>query len=282
MGSEIQKEKLVVYTAIFGDYDLLMEPKGVPDEVDLVCFTDNSNLQSNKWEIRVVSEELTPAMSNRKIKILPHRYFSDYDYSIYVDGNVHIVDDVSELASKYLSKYQLVVPPHPKRDCVYDEAEVCIQSGKADEKPIREMMNRYSADGFPQNFGLSENNVILREHHDDDVQGLMNEWWEEVRNGPGRDQLSLPYVLWRNEHKLHKLDFVPRIHGQYFIFYPHRESGTKLFWIPYIRITTRFSKPVERRISRLIGDAVHAQRSGGISELANKTVRILLEKVSPR
>ena len=33
--------KKVIYTAIFGDYDNLVEPYYIPDGFDFICFTDN-------------------------------------------------------------------------------------------------------------------------------------------------------------------------------------------------------------------------------------------------
>ena len=42
-------KKVVVYTAIFGKYDALVEQKKNPN-VDFICFTDR-NLKSNTWKI---------------------------------------------------------------------------------------------------------------------------------------------------------------------------------------------------------------------------------------
>ena len=43
----------VVYTAIFGGYDDVVEPTYRPDGWDFVCFTD-TDLVSEFWEIRNV------------------------------------------------------------------------------------------------------------------------------------------------------------------------------------------------------------------------------------
>jgi len=66
------KNKLVVYTALFGDYDDLIEPKEKFEGCDFICFTDQKHLTSDIWEIRLVEEcDLPPNMMNRKYKILP-------------------------------------------------------------------------------------------------------------------------------------------------------------------------------------------------------------------
>lgn len=281
MESMVRTDQIVIYTAIFDGYDVLMEPEGVPNGVDMICFTDDASLTSERWEIRTVRESPSPAMANRKLKILAHRYLSDFEYSVYVDGNVHIVDDVSELVSKYLVDHPLVVPPHPKRDCAYEEADSCVASGKADRETIRTTMSGYSNEGFPREFGLSENNVILRSHNDERVVALMNEWWDEVRRGPGRDQLSLPYVLWKNEAAYRMLDFVPRNDDQYFVFYPHRGEYNTALWSALVRALTSLPDPMERTAAGVLNDSVDAYRHGGVTELCTKTAGALANRLWP-
>ena len=41
----------VIYTAIIGGYDTLVEPDYKPEGWDFVCFTDK-DLKSDTWEIR--------------------------------------------------------------------------------------------------------------------------------------------------------------------------------------------------------------------------------------
>ena len=33
--------KDVVYTAVFDDYDMLLQPEEAPEQVDFLCFTDD-------------------------------------------------------------------------------------------------------------------------------------------------------------------------------------------------------------------------------------------------
>jgi hypothetical protein len=125
------KNKLVVYTALFGDFDDLIEPKEKFEGCDFICFTDQKHLASDVWEIRLIEEcDLPPNMMNRKYKILPHLFLSQYEWSLYVDANIAILSNPMDLANKYLSKYDMAVPKHFARDCVYDEAKECVILGK--------------------------------------------------------------------------------------------------------------------------------------------------------
>ena len=87
---------------------------------------------------------------------------------------------------------------HPERQCLYDEQERCIDYNKDDPTRILQQVNRYHAEGYPRNNGLAECNVIVRRHNHPGVIKVMCDWWREIENGSRRDQISFPYVLWKN------------------------------------------------------------------------------------
>lgn len=85
------KNRVVVYTAIFGDKDYLKEPSQLPEGCDLVCFTDNKYLRSKSFDVKVYPSIDTDPVRNAKVfKILPHWFFHDYEYSLWIDGSVII------------------------------------------------------------------------------------------------------------------------------------------------------------------------------------------------
>lgn len=198
--SDDKKDRLVVYTALFGDYDDLIDPPERFESCDFVCFTDQRHLKSDTWEIRLVEDcDLPSAMMNRRYKILPHLYFPEYEQSLYVDTNITILKNPKELSDKYLSRFDFVVPKHFARDCVYDEAKECIVLMKDKTENIKKQMQRYKESGFPSCFGLSENNILLRRHSNESVIVLMEIWWQELQKESKRDQLSLPYAMWMSD-----------------------------------------------------------------------------------
>jgi len=218
------KNKLVVYTALFGDYDDLIEPKEKFEGCDFICFTDQKHLTSDVWEIRLIEEcDLPPNMMNRKYKILPHLFLSEYEWSLYVDANIAIVGNPLELANKYLSKYDMAVPKHFARECVYDEARECVILGKTKYEEAMCQMNKYKNEGFPAKFGLGENNIIYRRHNSEKIKKIMNEWWMEIKTQTQRDQLSLAYVLWKNGEKFNYMDESAREGKGYFEYVLHNE-----------------------------------------------------------
>ena len=79
-------KKVAIYTAIFDFVDSLKEPDYIPEHCKFVCFT-NLPLKSDNYEIRYVDRELTddPVRNAKIYKILSHRYFPEYEYTVWID-----------------------------------------------------------------------------------------------------------------------------------------------------------------------------------------------------
>ena len=58
---------------------------------------------------------------------------------------------------------------------------------------MKKQVERYKIEGYPENLGLSECTVILR-RHTNQIKEFNEAWWEEIKNGSRRDQLSFDYV----------------------------------------------------------------------------------------
>lgn len=226
------KNKLVVYTALFGDYDDLIEPKENYEGCNFICFTDQKHLKSDIWEIRLIEEcELPLNMMNRKYKILPHLFLSMYEWSLYVDANIAIIGNPFELANKYLIKYDMAVPKHFARDCMYEEAKECVVLGKTKYGETKKQMKSYREEGFLEKFGLGENNILFRKHNNEKVVKIMTDWWDELNTKTKRDQLSLAYVLWKNGEKFNFMDESARNGLGYFGYVQHNEFKNRNFFV---------------------------------------------------
>lgn len=216
------KNNFVVYTALFGDYDDLIDPKQDYEGCDFICFTDRKDLKSDIWEIHIVEKiDLPPNMMNRKYKILPHFYLNEYKYSMYIDSNIKIINNPLDLAYKYLNYHNFVMPNHFARNCIYIEADECVKQGKTTFAETRSQIKFYQSKGLPKGYGLGENNILLRFHNEERVKRIMSEWWHELNTYTNRDQLSLSYVLWKNNEIFHYMDESARS-GNYFKIKLHK------------------------------------------------------------
>jgi len=186
----------VVYTSIFGGYDELRTPVVHSDSVDYICFTDNSKMSSDVWQIRVLDPYFPKDMprSSRLPKICPHRFLEQYEYSLYIDGNMllNVVPDIPAL----LKGKTLAMERHPKkRNCIYVEAKVCKKSHRGNPKAIDRQINIYKKMGFPKNAGLYAAWMMARKHNDKKLSALNEKWWKHLCSYSNRDQLSFPVVF---------------------------------------------------------------------------------------
>jgi hypothetical protein len=96
-----------------------------------------------------------------------------------------------------LKKADFLAGKHGARNCIYDEGRKCISVGKGDHLEISQQMLRYLADGYPKNNGLINSTVLIRRTTPAVIE-LENDWWNEIKNGCVRDQVSFNYVAWKN------------------------------------------------------------------------------------
>lgn len=198
-----KKNRNVIYTCISGNYDTLLEPKKISDNFDYVCFTDNTKLESNVWDIRPLPKEtegLSQIKKQRYVKLNPHLILSEYDLSIWVDGNVEIKGDLNKfIDSTLVDDYSVYVPKHPSRNCIYSEASVVIKMRKDTTDVVSKQIDEYKKEGFPKDYGLLQSNILLRKHNNEDCIKLMEAWFDTLKDGSHRDQLSFNYVCWKNQ-----------------------------------------------------------------------------------
>ena len=227
--------KIAVYTSITGGYDDLKDPFYVDDNLDYYAFTDeHTHVHSSVWkEIKIIGcpENLSNAQKNRYVKLNADDFLKltgrDYDYSIYIDGTIRITCDIKPLVySLHDSGKSLALHMHSVRDCVYMEAVALFIFGILNYDDVKKQMDVYKSEGFPENFGLFENPVMIRKSHDSELNSIMLDWWAQLNKYTVRDQLSLPYVLWK--HGLDK-SYVFSLGNNfnknfYFVKYPHAKK----------------------------------------------------------
>lgn len=193
--------KTVVYTVITGDYDDI-ESVGAGDNfcnIDFYCISEKQINVPKPWgNIVLPPSNLSHADLSRYYKIQPHLLFPNHDISIYVDGNIRVVGEISTLIDYFVKSGELFSAyNHPVRTNVYEEALACAQIGYGSVLKIFKQVNKYNKEGFPGN-GMVEANILIRKHNDNKIKSAMSDWWNEYSLGIKRDQLSLLYCCWKN------------------------------------------------------------------------------------
>lgn len=236
---ENQRNKIVVYTAIMGEYEPLRKPSYVSKNVDYLCFTDNKKLTSKFWTPVVIEESpLDPTRKARQLKIKGHPMLEKYDYTVWIDGNMDLIGDVTALIARHFLATEkrepksaaslMVCFKHPSRDCVYEEAEACIRYQRDSAEAIRKQAAKYKSAGYPNHHGMIESNVLIRKNKSPKLKRVMEDWWQEVVTESRRDQMSFNYVAWK--HDFHYQVMSGHSHGKsaYFqIRYNHRKEQSE-------------------------------------------------------
>ena len=187
----------VVYTCIIGEYDNLKEVPQPEKDIEYICFSDKP-IESKTWKIRPVPNFLKifePAKIARCIKILPHLFLSEYSTSLWVDGSIEVLGGVKEFIEQNLKDY-FAISKHPDRICVYQEAEAVIRLNKDIPEIVNAQIEEYRRNGYPQNSGMIQSGIIIRNHNDKRCIMLCELWWKEVKKHSKRDQLSFNYCIW--------------------------------------------------------------------------------------
>lgn len=206
------KNRLVVYTALFGDYGGLIEQPKL-EGVDYICYTNRTDLTSASWKIVQVPQPVLDdnPRSNRYYKLLPHKHLShDYEVSLYIDANILILKNISKLVKTVLDNKSMAFFDHNNnkkdpRNCIYQEYESILKLSeqynieKDSPEAMRQQIQRFREEGYPENNGLITAPVLIRKHFDPKVIALMEAWWNVVANESRRDQLSFNYVAWKQD-----------------------------------------------------------------------------------
>lgn len=200
------EKKVAVYKCITGGYDDFSIDKDVIDDTfDYYLITDNKPNHIGKWKYIDIDDIISDRYSNRLrarfCKINGARIFYEYDYSIFLDGNVTITGDIEWMLSK-IGITGMAMFKHPQRqEGIFEEAVACIQRNKDKEKIIQNQMVRYLKEGMPRNYGLFETTCLVRNHRNSECIKIMDDWWEELSHYSIRDQLSIMYCIWKHNYK---------------------------------------------------------------------------------
>lgn len=204
------EKKIVIYTCITGGYDNLLEPYYWDEKCDYVVFTD-SKIESEIYKVVDIPEKVKElnnnTLINRYMKLHPHELFEkEYDYAIYIDGNVRPISNLSSFVNKIDEDIGISMHKHSIRDCIYDEAKILKIYKKGNYEFVKQQIEKYKEEGFPEKFGMVEAGVIITDLKNNNAKEILKKWWEEfLENKSMRDQLSLPYILWKNKIDVRKI-----------------------------------------------------------------------------
>ena len=173
--------RLVVYTCVTNGYDVIKKPSTLPSWADWKGLTE------------------ADSPDNREPKLLPHKLFPEYDYSLWLDGNIDVIDAAfwDKVASLMDSGCLYAGVKHPSRDDAYEESLRILKNGRETACRLRRTVRFLRSEGLPRHAGLNENNIILRRHNAAEVVAMDELWWSLYRRFSHRDQMTWSYCIWK-------------------------------------------------------------------------------------
>lgn len=189
--------KIAVYTVIVGLYDMIKPIKTeFLQDADFFLFSDIMGTNPGYKTISISKTHEDSRVESRKYKMLPNRYLPGYDYYLYLDGTMELLASPRKLVEKYLQDKNIAIFNHPYRKTLFEEFYYCYFWKPEIRKNMEEMMQFFLTEGVPEATPLTENGVILR-RNTEETRTLDGFWWNIFEKFPTRDQLSLPYCLWK-------------------------------------------------------------------------------------
>jgi hypothetical protein len=202
--------KIAVITSICALAQNLHDPKVSFDSADYYAFVDRHHDCTTWKQIQSVPFSLDEKYKGRRdakiYKILPHLFLPDYDYWIWVDPTHEPIMDPVRICTN-MGERDVGLFTHPHRDCAFEEAIEVGRLGYDDPMWLAGQLEYYRICGFPKKYGLYELPAFVRKNTHN-VQELNLKWWELICRYSSRDQIGLPFILW-------KMGIIPHIFEGY-------------------------------------------------------------------
>jgi GT2 family glycosyltransferase/glycosyltransferase involved in cell wall biosynthesis len=201
----IEEKKIVIYTAILGNYDSIKLPERLDSRFEYVLFTNTPAPETGVWQVRPITYfDNDKTRAARFVKMHPHALMEGYDLAVWIDSSIMILGDINPLVDEFLrSGKALAAVPHPLRESIYEEVEACTKLMLDDPETMREQVACYRQAGFEH--GLIESNLMMFNLRDERLAPVLDAWWREIERYSKRDQLSLNYVLAQSRLEWHRL-----------------------------------------------------------------------------
>ncbi len=268
-----------VYTTMFGGYERLNEqPMAAGSSVPFICLTDDPDLRSESWQLRLVSPlfGMDPIRSQRDYKIRPHVHLPDFDQSLYIDNSVHLTQPAERLFENFVPLSGICLPAHSYRDLVLDEFLEVSRLGYDDQNRIFEQLNHYVLD-CPEL--LQEKPfwtaILLRDHHNQAVRNMAEIWIAHVFRYSRRDQLSANVAF-------HRAALIPDVlkidaYSSWFHSWPRIEARDKDKGMRHA--ATSLSPPIAhiRRLEQALAEQ-QEKHSASLHDLERQKDQILVQR----
>ena len=223
----MEEPKLIAFTVNTGEYDNLPMPYVTGKNWFKVLFTDSTALQKRGWDkIIILPKTDRPDLQAKQVKWGIHNYYPNASHFLYYDANMVV-------------RYSLPPTPfriiHNKRSTVLQECHACnVQEHRWSTSSISHQYNEYLKEGFEDTQGLYLNGFWCRENSQIENE-IANLVLEQLSKFTTRDQIALPYVLWKLNYRYEPHQLKPPAHFPLNIqLNRHKQLKPKIISLPEV------------------------------------------------
>ncbi|ABV17854.1 MULTISPECIES: hypothetical protein [Bacteria] len=194
-------KKIAIYKVVIGAYDsITLDSLKTAESTSSLCFehfliSDQYIEVPETWTLIQISRKfVSPAVENRYYKMGVPSIFDDYDYSIYLDGNIVINDDLTNLIKKIIiDDHYIYAYPHFKNSTIKEEIENCFVFSRISWYDMLKIKRKLKYN-LNEKVGF-ECGVLIRKKRNKELDDLFKTWFELYFNNIRRDQFYFSIAL---------------------------------------------------------------------------------------
>lgn len=202
-----KSKKIAVVMININNYEYYREFNELPNKnkLDWFYFTDTERT-SNFWNIKNINKislfkNLDNRLKSKYIKMNTHKLLPNYDYYLHLDGsfpitNLNFVNDIFNLIPNNLVLF--LHNSRRKERNIKGEVSRCSKLKSVDKEKLNLQFNKYLEDKYPDKKGNLYSTGIIFKKNEIKINQLMELWFQHNKLYTTRDQISLPYVLWKS------------------------------------------------------------------------------------
>lgn len=198
-----------MYSALIGRYEQLNEqPIANDTDVEFICFTDDPELTSDSWDIRLIEPRfpMDSIRSARYFKTRGPELLAGYDESLWIDNSVLLRDTPDSILDNWLAEADIAIPRHSYRKTVIGEFDAVATDGYDDPARVYEQLIHYSSLRAETMQEHPYWTALVARRHIPVVDEVMKLWHDHIMRYSRRDQLSINFVLGSSGLPVNALD----------------------------------------------------------------------------
>ena len=209
----ILDKEVAVITCNFGNYDIndnnILKLKDY-NLFDWIYFSDNKinsdgylNITDDYFPktIKILNDDKNRMKSKfYKFQSINFDFLKKYKYIIWMDASIIIennnfVNDIISIIKENKNK-DLFIFEHYKRNSIFDEYLISKDLDKYKNHNFKEQLNFYKSTGIKDD-KLFESGFLIYKNNNKMIN-MMNDWWKQTLKYGYQCQISLPYVISKN------------------------------------------------------------------------------------